>query len=107
MWVEMYFFSFKNDPFSGSDVSFQRGIKTSSSLLQVWTCEFCGCEQSVAPGDRRARAGHRAAARSDDLYLLTENDDEYQNVEDAMVVFCVDISGSMSVTTEVGENACV
>ncbi|TNM93721.1 hypothetical protein fugu_001897 [Takifugu bimaculatus] len=67
----------------------------------VWTCEFCGCEQSVSSGDRRARAGQRAGTRSDDLYLLTENDDDYQNVEDAMVVFCVDISGSMSVTTEV------
>uniref|UniRef100_A0A674P2R1 Si:dkey-9k7.3 n=1 Tax=Takifugu rubripes TaxID=31033 RepID=A0A674P2R1_TAKRU len=74
-------------------------------FLQVWTCEFCGCEQSVSSGDRRARAGQRAGTRSDDLYLLTENDDDYQNVEDAMVVFCVDISGSMSVTTEVRENA--
>ncbi|TWW63581.1 Circularly permutated [Takifugu flavidus] len=78
-----------------------RGIKSSSFFLQVWTCEFCGCEQSVSSGDRRARAGQRAGTRSDDLYLLTENDDDYQNVEDAMVVFCVDISGSMSVTTEV------
>lgn len=52
---------------------------------------------------RRGRAGQRAGARSDDLYLLTGNDDDYQNVEDTMVVFCVDISGSMSVTTEVQE----
>lgn len=73
----------------------------------MWTCEFCGCEQSVTSGDRRARASQRADTRSDDLYLLTENDDDYQNVEDAMVVFCVDISGSMSVTTEVRENTCL
>lgn len=59
----------------------------------------------MSSGDRRARGGQRAGTRSDDLYLLTENDDDYQNVEDAMVVFCVDISGSMSVTTEVRENA--
>lgn len=84
---------------------FHRGIKTSSFFLQVWTCEFCGCEQSVTSGDRRAHAGQRTDARGDDFYLLTENDDDYQNVEDAMVVFCVDISGSMSVTTEVREKA--
>uniref|UniRef100_A0A3Q3MK70 Circularly permutated Ras protein 1-like n=1 Tax=Labrus bergylta TaxID=56723 RepID=A0A3Q3MK70_9LABR len=29
------------------------------------------------------------------------SDDDYQNLEDTLVVFCVDISGSMSVTTEV------
>lgn len=59
----------------------------------------------MASGERRAR--RRAGTHSDDLYLLTENDDDYQNVEDAMVVFCVDISGSMSVTTEVRVNACL
>ncbi|CAF94050.1 unnamed protein product, partial [Tetraodon nigroviridis] len=66
----------------------------------VWTCEFCDCEQRVSSSSTRAHAGHRAAV-SDELYLQTENDDDYQNVEDTMVVFCVDISGSMSVTTEV------
>lgn len=55
-------------------------------------------------GSTRAHAGHRAGV-SDDLYLQTESDDDYQNVEDTMVVFCVDISGSMSVTTEVQESA--
>lgn len=48
----------------------------------------------------RAPAVYRASV-GDDLYLQTDNDDDYQNVEDTMVVFCVDISGSMSVTTEV------
>lgn len=51
-----------------------------------------------------AHAVHHAGV-SDDLYLQTENNDDYQNVEDTMVVFCVDISGSMSVTTEVQESA--
>lgn len=38
---------------------------------------------------------------SDELYLHTQSEDDYQNLEDTLVVFCVDISGSMSVTTEV------
>lgn len=87
---------------------YSRGeYKTSSFFLQVWTCEFCGCEQSVTSGDRRARTSQRAGTSSNDLYLLTENDDDYQNMEDTLVVFCVDISGSMSVTTEVREHACL
>uniref|UniRef100_A0A3B4YJ22 VWFA domain-containing protein n=1 Tax=Seriola lalandi dorsalis TaxID=1841481 RepID=A0A3B4YJ22_SERLL len=40
-------------------------------------------------------------AQCDDLYLPSQSDDDYQNLEDTLVVFCVDISGSMSVTTEV------
>lgn len=57
----------------------------------------------MSNSSRRARTLHRAGV-SDDLYLQTDNDDDYQNVEDTMVVFCVDISGSMSVTTEVEES---
>uniref|UniRef100_A0A3Q0R1N0 VWFA domain-containing protein n=1 Tax=Amphilophus citrinellus TaxID=61819 RepID=A0A3Q0R1N0_AMPCI len=44
--------------------------------------------------------------RSDDLYLPRQSEDDYQNLEDTLVIFCVDISGSMSVTTEVCGNFC-
>lgn len=44
---------------------------------------------------------HTAGLFSDELYLHTQSEDDYQNLEDTLVVFCVDISGSMSVTTEV------
>lgn len=37
----------------------------------------------------------------DVLYVDEEIDTDYVNLEDMLVVFCVDISGSMSVTTEV------
>ena len=50
---------------------------------------------------RRVCIGQRAGVRSDDLYLPNHTDDDYQNLENTLVVFCVDISGSMSVTTEV------
>ncbi|XP_073330514.1 circularly permutated Ras protein 1 [Pagrus major] len=73
-----------------------------SSLQQnVWLCEFCGCENSVNDGVQRVCVGRRAGVHTDDLYLPSHSDDDYQNLEDTLVVFCVDISGSMSVTTEV------
>lgn len=37
----------------------------------------------------------------DVLYVDEEIDTDYVNLEDILVVFCVDISGSMSVTSEV------
>lgn len=63
----------------------------------VWACGFCGCENRVDDGSGRVSTGQG----SDDLYLPTQSDDDYQNLEDVLVVFCVDVSGSMSVTTEV------
>ncbi|XP_030286779.1 circularly permutated Ras protein 1 [Sparus aurata] len=73
-----------------------------SSLQQnMWLCEFCGCENSVNDGVQRVCVGQRAGVHTDDLYLPSQSDDDYQNLEDTLVVFCVDISGSMSVTTEV------
>ncbi|XP_034412656.1 uncharacterized protein LOC117747493 isoform X2 [Cyclopterus lumpus] len=79
-------------------------------MVQVWVCEFCRCENAandsvkgecVAPARAHARARARAHAHADHLYLLAQSDDDYQNLEDTLVVFCVDISGSMSVTAEV------
>uniref|UniRef100_A0A3Q2ZHU2 Circularly permutated Ras protein 1-like n=1 Tax=Kryptolebias marmoratus TaxID=37003 RepID=A0A3Q2ZHU2_KRYMA len=68
---------------------------------QVWVCEFCGSDNSVNGGVASACVGQRAGVRSDDLYLPPTSDDDYQNLENTLVIFCVDISGSMSVTTEV------
>ncbi|XP_075884180.1 circularly permutated Ras protein 1 isoform X2 [Nelusetta ayraudi] len=73
------------------------------SLVQrnVWLCEFCGYENGVSNGVRRMCVSHTSGLFSDELYLPTQSEDAYQNLEDTLVVFCVDISGSMSVTTEV------
>ncbi|XP_062300938.1 circularly permutated Ras protein 1 isoform X1 [Scomber scombrus] len=73
----------------------------SSMKKNVWVCEFCGRENSVDDSGKRVFVGQRAGERSDDLYLPNQSDDDYQNLENTLVVFCVDISGSMSVTTEV------
>lgn len=73
----------------------------SSIQSNVWVCEFCGCENAVNDSVTRVCVGQRAGVRSDDLYLPNHSDDDYQNLEDTLVVFCVDISGSMVVTTEV------
>nr|XP_043876335.1 circularly permutated Ras protein 1 isoform X2 [Solea senegalensis] len=70
----------------------------SSMQQNLWACEFCGCVNGV---DDAPRVSHRASARSDDVYLHDQSDDDYQNLEDTLVVFCVDVSGSMSVTTAV------
>lgn len=72
-----------------------------SRFLQVWLCEFCGHENIVSNGVRKMCVSHTAGLFSDELYLQTQSEDDYQNLEDTLVVFCVDISGSMSVTTEV------
>ncbi|CAJ1085812.1 circularly permutated Ras protein 1 [Xyrichtys novacula] len=68
---------------------------------KVWVCEFCGRENSVNDSVERVCVGQLAGVHSDDIYLPDQSDDPYQNLEDTLVVFCVDISGSMSVTTEV------
>ncbi|XP_047448203.1 circularly permutated Ras protein 1 [Mugil cephalus] len=73
----------------------------SSIQKTVWLCEFCGRQNSVDNNENIVCIGQRAGVRSDDVYLPKQTDDDYQNLEDALVVFCVDISGSMSVTTEV------
>ncbi|XP_069045255.1 circularly permutated Ras protein 1 [Lepisosteus oculatus] len=61
----------------------------------VWCCEFCG-QENVLP----STASHLSHSR-DVLYVSEDMDGDYINLEDMLVVFCVDISGSMSVTDEV------
>uniref|UniRef100_A0A3P9PQ27 Circularly permutated Ras protein 1-like n=1 Tax=Poecilia reticulata TaxID=8081 RepID=A0A3P9PQ27_POERE len=72
------------------------------NLVFLWVCEFCGLENGVDESLAQVCIGQRAGVRTDDLYLPRMSEDDYQNLEDTMVVFCVDISGSMTVTTEVG-----
>lgn len=84
-----------------SPVRTQNGILSCCSVLQLWVCEFCGHENSVDESLAQVCIGQRAGVRTDDLYLPSMSEDDYQNLEDTMVVFCVDISGSMTVTTKV------
>ncbi|XP_062239845.1 circularly permutated Ras protein 1 [Platichthys flesus] len=73
----------------------------SSLQRNMWMCEFCGSVNGVHVDVKGTCTGQCTAEHSDDLYLQSLSDDDYQNLEDSLVVFCVDISGSMSVTTKV------
>ncbi|KAA0723045.1 Circularly permutated [Triplophysa tibetana] len=69
----------------------------------MWSCEFCG-EENVYP--LAALKGGRFSLRSPpgrDVLYMDDDDDEvdYENLENMLIVFCVDISGSMSVTSEI------
>ncbi|KAL2079724.1 hypothetical protein ACEWY4_025468 [Coilia grayii] len=86
-----------------------RAVMSTVSNLQsqqnanVWCCEFCGAENPLSgPGVRVSRHPHlqRHCPGRDVLYV-EENHGDYENLEDMLVVFCVDVSGSMSVTSEV------
>ncbi|KAL1022359.1 hypothetical protein UPYG_G00025650 [Umbra pygmaea] len=76
-----------------------------TSDTAVWLCEFCGRENTLTSLDLRAgKLGTRLRnfpRGKDVIYLPLMTDQDYENLEDVMVVFCVDISGSMSVTSEV------
>uniref|UniRef100_A0A8C9R254 Si:dkey-9k7.3 n=1 Tax=Scleropages formosus TaxID=113540 RepID=A0A8C9R254_SCLFO len=69
---------------------------------QVWPCEFCGQENKIMSTDPGAkRTARQNLPGRDIIYLSEDSDGDYINLEDMLVVFCVDISGSMSVTYEV------
>ncbi|KAJ8382151.1 hypothetical protein SKAU_G00029290 [Synaphobranchus kaupii] len=91
-----------------------RGAMSSLSTLRnqlnktMWCCEFCGWENILS----HTEAGLRGAPRRplpgrDVLYLNQDSDGDYINLDDMLVVFCVDISGSMSVTSEVSPGSSV
>uniref|UniRef100_A0A673HE47 Si:dkey-9k7.3 n=1 Tax=Sinocyclocheilus rhinocerous TaxID=307959 RepID=A0A673HE47_9TELE len=68
----------------------------------IWSCEFCG-KENVYP--QTTLKGGRFPLRNppgrDILYLDDDEDTDYENLDDMLIVLCVDISGSMSVTSEV------
>ncbi|XP_051508184.1 circularly permutated Ras protein 1-like [Myxocyprinus asiaticus] len=68
----------------------------------TWSCEFCG---KVNVYTLSALKGGRFPLRPppgrDIMYLEDDGDAEYENLDDMLIVFCVDISGSMSVTSEI------
>ncbi|RXN21459.1 circularly permutated Ras 1-like protein [Labeo rohita] len=68
----------------------------------IWSCEFCG-KENVYP--QTTLKGGRFPLRNppgrDILYLDDDEDTDYENLDDMLIVLCVDISGSMSVTSEI------
>ncbi|XP_030635089.1 circularly permutated Ras protein 1 [Chanos chanos] len=83
-------------------------MTSSASNLQnhqnvtVWNCEFCDGENVFSQTETGGlRPSLRPPTGRDVLYIDEDWDGDYENLEDMLVVFCVDISGSMSVTSEV------
>ncbi|XP_056317155.1 circularly permutated Ras protein 1 [Danio aesculapii] len=67
----------------------------------LWCCEFCG-KENVFPQSslKRGRFTSRSPVGRDVLYM-DEKETDYENLDDMLIVLCVDISGSMSVTSEI------
>ncbi|KAJ4948565.1 hypothetical protein JOQ06_020098 [Pogonophryne albipinna] len=59
----------------------------SSMQENVWVCEFCGSESAVSD---RVRVGDRVCVSHrvcvDDIYLQNHSEDDYQNLEESLVV---------------------
>uniref|UniRef100_A0A8C1WJZ2 Si:dkey-9k7.3 n=1 Tax=Cyprinus carpio TaxID=7962 RepID=A0A8C1WJZ2_CYPCA len=68
----------------------------------IWMCEFCGKENVYPQTTLKGGRFHlRSPPGRDILYMENDEDTEYENLDDSLIVLCVDISGSMSVTSEV------
>ena len=69
--------------------------------MQIWTCEFCGTNKEVE------LVPEEIPTLNDTTYLLTGAAAVQSEGgggplgDESLVVFCIDISGSMCVTTEV------
>ncbi|XP_066537693.1 circularly permutated Ras protein 1 [Hoplias malabaricus] len=70
--------------------------------VTTWSCEFCDKDNVLSQSEVKiGRSPLWTPPGRDVLYVDEETDADYMNLEDMLVVFCVDISGSMSVTSEV------
>uniref|UniRef100_A0A9J8AF22 Si:dkey-9k7.3 n=1 Tax=Cyprinus carpio carpio TaxID=630221 RepID=A0A9J8AF22_CYPCA len=68
----------------------------------IWMCEFCGKENVYPQTTLKGGRFHlRSPPGRDILYMENDEDTEYENLDDSLIVLCVDISGSMSVTSEI------
>ena len=69
--------------------------------MQTWVCEFCGTRNEVEA------APEEVPTRGEVTYMMAPPScaaDKMQlgaSMEDALVVFCIDISGSMCLSTAV------
>ena len=73
------------------------------SCVQIWVCEFCGASNEVEV------VADELPTKEMTTYLISPApatvtqalEGSGHGVTDSIIVFCVDISGSMGVTTEV------
>ncbi|XP_043939305.1 circularly permutated Ras protein 1-like isoform X2 [Protopterus annectens] len=97
--------------YTGTPVSCQNCTAVLSGLNQVeanetsmWTCDFC---ETVTNMDYRCTTPKLG---DDQIYIQNSYKDNTLDPKNSLVVFCVDISGSMSVTSEIpdsGNGTCV
>ncbi|XP_067830364.1 circularly permutated Ras protein 1-like isoform X2 [Heptranchias perlo] len=73
--------------------------KVQDTHAAMWTCEFCS--QNNALDYRSSNTG----LGDDQTYIQVPNPMTSVHIDDSLVVFCVDISGSMSVTFEVNTSS--
>ena len=69
--------------------------------LQIWKCEYCGTENKVDISQDEIPKGHQVTFMMAPPPVLTGGAVAGCSMEDSVVVFCIDISGSMCVTTPV------
>ncbi|XP_072281763.1 circularly permutated Ras protein 1-like [Pyxicephalus adspersus] len=73
--------------------------KGTDLVLETWTCDFCNTVNVITERAELSCTG------GDQLYLQeTQFGNVYSTDEDTMLIFCIDISGSMSVTMEVSQD---
>ncbi|XP_073513848.1 circularly permutated Ras protein 1-like isoform X2 [Phyllobates terribilis] len=64
---------------------------------KTWTCVFCAAENLLSEDTR-----FESREEGDDVYAGDpRSENEYSFADQTMIIFCIDISGSMSVTSEV------
>lgn len=67
---------------------------------KTWTCVFCAAENPLSDDNRFERR-----EEGDELFAGdSQSENEYSFADQTMIIFCIDISGSMSVTTEVTQD---
>ena len=67
-----------------------------SIALQIWRCEFCDERKNI-------KVSLEDIQQKEDTTFIIQPPSE--RGDDKALIFCVDVSGSMSVTTEVGKTA--
>ena len=70
-------------------------------LLQIWRCEYCGTENKVDVSEEEIPKDHQVSFIMAPPPVQDSGADAGRGMEDSLVVFCIDISGSMGVTTPV------
>ncbi|XP_040271518.1 circularly permutated Ras protein 1-like isoform X2 [Bufo bufo] len=67
---------------------------------KTWTCVFCAATNHLSDDSI-----FKSREEGDELYAAdSQSGNEYSFVDQTMIIFCIDISGSMSVTTEVTQD---